>query len=69
MVVHKLRSEHTRMFIRITSWILDEAETKESAAEVCHLNSTTTWLCYEHFKYRLREVVATSRELVAECGI
>ena len=54
------------MFIRTTSWIVDEAETKESAAKVCHLNSTTTWLCYEHLKYELREVVATSHELVAK---
>ena len=51
------------------TWIVDEAETKEFAAEVYHLNSTTTWLCYECFRYGLRKVVATSHELIAECRI
>ena len=29
------------------TWIVDEAETEESAAEVSHLNTIVTRLCYE----------------------
>ena len=39
------------------SWIVDEAETEESAAEVCHLNTATTWLCYAHLKDELGDIV------------
>ena len=42
------------------TWIVDEAETEESAAEVCHLNTIVTRLCYEHPKDELGEVVAAS---------
>ena len=40
------------------TWIIDEAETEESAAEVCHLNAVTIWLCYKHFKVKSRNAVA-----------
>ena len=36
------------MFIRAMTWIVDEAETEESAAEVSRLNTIITKLCYEH---------------------
>ena len=55
--------------IKQSTWIVDEAETEESAAEVCHLDTTITWLCYERLEYKLGEVVATSHELVAKHGI
>jgi len=36
--------------IKAMTWIVDEAETKESTAEVYCLNTTTTWLCYRRPK-------------------
>ena len=43
--------------IKATTWIVDEAETEESAAEVCHLNTATTWLCYARLKDELGDIV------------
>ena len=45
------------MFIRAMTWIIDEAETEESAAEVCHLNTATTWLCYARLEDELGGIV------------
>ena len=42
------------------SWIVDEAETEESAAEVRHLNTATTWLCYVRLKDELGNLVLYS---------
>ena len=36
---------------------MDEAETEESAAEVRHLNTATTWLCYARLKDELGDIV------------
>ena len=44
--------------IKAMTWIVDEAETKESAAEVCHLNTTATRLCLERPKDKLSNQVA-----------
>ena len=41
MVVHKLRFGAHKDMIRAMTWIVDEAETEGSAAEVYHLNTTT----------------------------
>ena len=47
MVVHKFKSKAHKDVIRATTWIVDEAETEESAAEVSRLNTIVTRLCYE----------------------
>ena len=44
--------------IKATTWIVDEAETEESAAEVCHLNTTATRLYFERPKDELSNQVA-----------
>ena len=41
--------KHIRMY-QSKSWIVDKAETEESAAEIYCLNTTVTRLCYEHPK-------------------
>ena len=46
------------MFIRAMTWIVDEAETEESAAEVCHLNTTATRLYLGCPKDKLSNQVA-----------
>ena len=40
----------TLVKIKAKSWIVDKAETKGSAAEVYHLNTTITRLYYKHPK-------------------
>ena len=49
--------------IRAMTWIVDEAETEGSAAEVNCLNTATTRLCYKCSKDELGEIV------VAQHGI
>ena len=44
MVVHKLRAKAHKDVIRAMTWIVDEAETEESAAKVYGLNTTATRL-------------------------
>ena len=46
------------MICQATTWILDEAETEESAAEVSHLNTTATRLYFECPKDELSNQVA-----------
>ena len=45
--------------IKVTTWIVDEAETEESAAEVSHLNTTATRLYLERPKDKLSNQVAS----------
>ena len=40
MVFHKFEKEAHKDWIKATTWIVDEAETEESAAEVYRLNTT-----------------------------
>ena len=60
MVVHKLRSEHTRMCFKAMTWIVDKAKTEGSAAEVYHLNTATIRLCYKCPKDELGKVAVSS---------
>ena len=45
--------------IKATTWIVDKAETEESAAEVHHLNTTAIRLYYECPKNELSNQVAS----------
>ena len=43
-MVHKFKSKAHKDVIRATTWIVDEAETEESAANVYGLNTAATRL-------------------------
>ena len=47
-----------KFIIKAMTWIVDKAETEESAAEVCHLNTTATRLYYERPEDELGNQVA-----------